>query len=153
MVIVFVGVHYHFVSEENMQAAIRDEKFVEHACVHTNYYGTSHDSIRVVQESGVICILDIDIQGVKNIKSSNLESKYIFVAPPSMASLENRLRDRKTETEEKIQIRLKNASAELSYGHEAGNFDAVIINDDINRAFEEVVGKISSWYPSMHFDS
>ncbi len=99
-----------------------------------------------MSSKGKICILDIDIQGVQLVKKSGLECKYIFISPPSISELEKRLRGRGTETEEKIQIRLKNAIKEMEFGHEAGNFDAVIINDDLETALSEIESSINQWY-------
>jgi guanylate kinase len=66
-----------------------------------------------VRKQGKICILDIDIQGVKNVKNSNLDCRYAFIMPPSVQALEQRLRDRATETEEKIKVRMANSTAEI----------------------------------------
>lgn len=70
-----------------------------------------------VQKQGKICILDIDVQGVQKVKASSLKPRYVFIAPPSMAELEKRLRGRGTETEEQMKLRLGNASKELEYGY------------------------------------
>ncbi len=98
---------------------------------------------------GKICILDIDVQGVRSVKKSSLDCKYLFIAPPSIEALESRLRGRGTETEEKIQIRLKNAIDELAYGNESGNFDAYIVNNDLEVAIQEVTSTLQSWYPEL----
>lgn len=69
--------------------------------------------------------------------------------PPSMKELENRLKARGTETAEKIKVRLENALGEVAYGKADGNFDAIVVNDDLNRAFEEVVVTLQQWYPDL----
>lgn len=102
-----------------------------------------------VRNKGKICILDIDVQGVRNVKRSELVCKYIFVSPPGMEQLESRLRSRNTETEEKIQIRLRNAVDELAYGNEEGAFDSVIVNEDLNVAYAELVATLKAWYPEQ----
>jgi guanylate kinase len=99
-----------------------------------------------VSSKGKICILDIDIQGVKQVKTSGLLCKYIFISPPSQVELEKRLRERGTETDEKIQIRLKNSVAEIEFGHVEGNFDAVIINENLSTAVEEITQLFRRWY-------
>lgn len=76
-------------------------------------------AVEKVQNEGKICILDIDVQGVQNVKKSTLNPHYCFIAPPSKEDLEKRLRGRGTETEEQIQTRLTNASKELEYGYVA----------------------------------
>jgi len=146
------GVHYNFVSKADMEAAIAKGEFIEHAHVHTNLYGTSFQAVEKVKNSGKICILDIDIQGVQSVKKSAIPCKYIFFAPPSMEELESRLRGRGTETEEKIQIRLKNAIEELNYGQQPGNFDAIIINSDLQTAIKETLSVLQSWYPEFKLE-
>ena len=140
------GVHYNFVEKSAMEAAIANNEFIEYANVHTNIYGTSIKAIENVQAQGKICILDIDIQGVKRVKASGLGCKYVFIDPPSVDELEKRLRGRGTETEEKIQIRLKNAMDELQFGHEEGNFDAIVVNDELERAVEKITQLLRGWY-------
>lgn len=146
------GVHYYFVDDATMQEAIKANKFVEHAYVHTNYYGTSYEAVENIQQSGKICILDIDIQGVENIKTSNFKCRYLFISPPSIDVLEARLRARSTESEEKLQIRLKNARGEIGYGMTEGNFDAVVVNDDLEDAFAEIMELIMQWYPAKNIE-
>jgi guanylate kinase len=110
---------------------------------------SSIQAVETVQSAGKICILDIDVQGVQNVKKSSLDPYYIFVAPPSMNALESRLRGRGTEQEEDIQRRLANAEAELNYGKQPGNFDLVLVNDNLNKTFELLVRNIQRWYPHL----
>lgn len=107
------GEHYFFVSKEQFEADIRDGKFLEQAQVHSNYYGTSIASVARVAESGRCCILDIDTQGARQVRTAGLRAIYVFVAPPSVEELETRLRGRGTESEEQVAKRLANAKAEL----------------------------------------
>ena len=145
------GIHYNFVDRTTIETAINAGEFIEHANVHTNIYGTSYAAVEKVQSQGKICLLDIDIQGVQNVKKSSLSCKYIFISPPSLAELESRLRGRGTETEEKIKIRLENARGEMAFGSTPGNFDATIFNDDLERAFQELIGILRNWYPERDF--
>lgn len=145
------GVNYHFIEDAEMQQLIEAGAFLEHAFVHTHYYGTSYEAITKNQREGKICILDIDVQGVENIKKSNLHCKYLFITPPSIDELEVRLRKRSSETDQKIKIRLDNARGEIAYGMEEGNFDGVVVNDDLDTAFEEVLDYLSEWYPDCSF--
>ena len=140
-------IHYNFVEKSIMETAIANNEFIEYANVHTNIYGTSIKAVESVRSQGKICILDIDIQGVKNVKKSSLECKYIFISPPSIEELEKRLRGRGTETEDKIQVRLANAKGELDYGNESGNFDAIILNEDLNVAVQSIINLLAQWYP------
>merc|ERR1711964_425256 len=104
---------------------------VEYAHVHSNVYGTSFESVETVLKDAR-CILDIDVQGVESVKKSylNPNALYIFVTPPSIGDLERRLRQRGSETEEKIMTRLTNASHELKYQSKENFWDHIVINDD-----------------------
>jgi guanylate kinase len=102
-----------------------------------------------VRSVGKVCILDIDIQGVQSVKRSTLDCKYLFIQPPSLLELENRLRGRGTETAEKIKIRLENAVGELDYGAEPGNFDAIVVNVDLDSSYQQLVSILQGWYPDL----
>ena len=145
------GVHYNFTTVEDMKKAIDNGEFVEYAEVHGRYYGTSLKAVETVQESGKVCILDIDIQGVQIVKKSSLKPHYLFIKPPEPAleNLEARLRGRGTEKEEDLQRRLGQAKNELDYGAEEGNFDAIITNDDLDEAIERLVSQVKEWYPYL----
>lgn len=143
------GVHYHFVALEAMKQAIRNGEFLEHAEVHGNYYGTSWSSLKQVQIKGKRCLLDIDVQGVKNIKrmeSDRLQPKYIFISPPSMEVLEERLVRRGTETVESLARRTANARSEVDYGLQPDNFDAVVVNNDLGEACQEFARLVHELY-------
>jgi len=132
------GVEYHFVSRDEMKTAIAAGEFIENAEFSGNMYGTSKKAVRTVLEAGKICILDIEMEGVKQVKACPdlAHPMYAFIKPPSMEVLEKRLRDRKTETEESIKKRLNKAREELQFGEEKGNFDVVIVNDDLEDAYK-----------------
>ncbi|KAM9500560.1 guanylate kinase-like [Clarias gariepinus] len=132
------GKDYHFVSREDMQAAIARGEFIESAKFSGNMYGTSKAAVQAVQDNNVICLLDIDMQGVKSIKKTDIKPIYISIQPPSIAALEERLRARKSETEESLQKRLEAASVEIEFSKEAGQFDVVIVNDDLDEAYEKL---------------
>ncbi len=143
------GVHYNFSTVEDVKARIEKGEFLEHAEVHGNYYGTTFSGLQ--REDGKIVVLDIDIQGVKNVKKAVEEgklagAKYIFISPTDLASLEKRLRDRKTETEEAIQKRTANAAGEMEYGTAEGNFDKIIVNADLETAKAEIVSVAKALY-------
>ena len=143
------GVHYHFTTRDAMLKEIEECKFIEHADVHGRLYGTSCSAVDDVAANNQICILDIDVQGVRSVKKSKLKPVYVFIEPPSMQVLEQRLRGRGTETEEQIQRRLANAKDELEYGSTPGNFDARIVNDDLSAAFFELVEQLRAHYPEL----
>ena len=102
-----------------------------------------------MQGKNLICLLDIDVQGAQKVKASSLDARYLFVAPPSMEDLESRLRGRGTEKEDAIQRRLSNARGELEYGLKPGNFDAVLVNNDLDKTLEKMVEKFRGWFPEL----
>ncbi|XP_029381512.1 guanylate kinase [Echeneis naucrates] len=129
------GKDYHYVTREVMQASIDNGDFIENAEFSGNLYGTSKAAVQDVQAKNLICILDIDMQGVKNIKCTDLNPIYISIQPPSMALLEKRLRDRNTESEESLCRRLNAARVEMEFSKEPGVFDVVIVNDKLEDAY------------------
>ncbi|RLN98631.1 hypothetical protein BBJ28_00024786 [Nothophytophthora sp. Chile5] len=145
------GVAYHFTSREKVLEEIKAGLFLEHADVHGNVYGTSKRAVQNVQEKGKICILDIDIQGVQQVKKSGIRAKYLFISPPSMEELEQRLRGRATETEDKIQLRVKNAAGEVAFGEQPGMFDANLVNRVVDDSFREMLITLKQWYPHVEF--
>ncbi|CAB1324594.1 unnamed protein product, partial [Coregonus sp. 'balchen'] len=132
------GKDYHFSNREAMQEDIDDGKYIENAEFSGNLYGTSKYSVDEVRANGLICILDVDIQGVRNIKQTDLDPIYVSIQPPSMEILEKRLRDRNTETEESLQKRLEAARVDMELSNEPGVFDMLIVNDDLEEAYEKL---------------
>ena len=124
------GKSYHFVPEETFKQHIKDNRFLEWAVVHGNYYGTRRDIIQEKLDRNIDIILDLDFQGGLNIKRQMPDSVLIFLLPPSMDVLEKRLRARNLDDEETIQLRLKNAAEEIEY---ASRYDYVLINDDLEQ--------------------
>lgn len=132
------GKDYHYVSREEMQAGIAKGDFIESAEFSGNIYGTSKAAVQAVQAQNLICILDIDMQGVKSIRKTNLNPIYVSIQPPSMDVLEKRLRARQTESEESLQKRLQVALIEMEFSKQAGQFDVVIVNDILDEAYEKL---------------
>ena len=118
-----------------MQQSIDRGEFIESAVYNQNLYGTSKKAVRDVLDAGKVCLLDIDMQGVINLKNTDMDCYYIFVKPPSLEELERRLRARGTETEGSVSRRLDIAKKELAYAEQPGNFHSVIINDDLEEAY------------------
>ena len=83
------------------------------------------------------------------MKRSELDCKYMFVMPPNLEELHKRLSGRGTESQEKIKIRMDNAVGEIEYGKEEGNFDAVIVNEDLDAAYREIVSTLQKWFPDL----
>lgn len=126
------GKDYHFVEVEQFTRLRQDGDFLEWAEVHGNYYGTSQSAVRAELQRGHDLILDIDVQGARQLQGRpGLLATFIFIAPPSLAELERRLTGRQTETAETLALRLRNAMLELQAAH---LYDYVIINDDLEQA-------------------
>jgi guanylate kinase len=143
------GIHYHFCPLESMTQNIEDGAFLEYAEVHGNFYGTSWSSLRDVQNGGKRCLLDIDVQGVQTIKrqeSAMLQPKYIFISPPSLKELEERLIGRGTESAESLARRTANAREEMEYGMQEDNFDAVVVNANLEYAVRDFAHAIKKLY-------
>lgn len=131
------GIHYHFISKENFEEEIEKNNFVEYAKVFDNYYGTLKREIDSKFKDGKDIILDIDWQGARSV-SDQMDVKRlirIFILPPTIAELENRLRTRGTDSEETIKKRMAKAKDEISHFNE---YDFIVVNDDIDKAFEEI---------------
>jgi len=139
------GREYYFTDRDSMRAEIEADKFIESAEFSGNLYGTSKESVHKCRSQGKICVLDIDSQGVRSLKKvTNLSPVYVFVKPPSLDTLEERLRRRKTESEESLTKRLTAAREEIAFGEEEGVFDALIVNDDLNVAVDQLKNVIDS---------
>ncbi|MBC8209053.1 MAG: guanylate kinase [Desulfobulbaceae bacterium] len=126
------AVDYHFVSRERFEAMRDQEAFLEWAEVHGNFYGTSREAVLAQLEQGMDVILDIDVQGAAIIRASRLiDAAFVFISPPSLAELERRLRGRKTDSDETIGLRLKNAAQEM---RAAVDYDYLLLNDQLEEA-------------------
>ncbi len=129
------GVSYFFKTHEEFEKMIEEDKFLEYAKVHDNYYGTPKDFVEEKINEGKIVILEIDVQGALNVKKNIDNGVYIFLAPPSLSELKNRIVNRGTETESDINLRMSNAKKELSY---IKNYDYLVVNDHLNSAINLV---------------
>ncbi|PHH60526.1 hypothetical protein CDD81_1573 [Ophiocordyceps australis] len=132
------GVHYHFVSMTGFEHLIALDGFVEHAQFSGNRYGTSKMTIEEQSQKGKVVLLDIEMEGVKQMKQSDISARYVFIAPPSLQVLESRLRGRGTEKEESIQKRLAQAKRELDFSQTPGIHDKIIVNDRLETAYKEL---------------
>ena len=134
------GNQYFFVSEEEFIDKKNSNFFLEHAEVHDNWYGTSVDFVQSKLSSGVNLILEIDVQGFRQINDLSLNYDSIFVLPPSIHSLEERIKSRGDEDLESINLRLKNAKDELAFAKE---YNHIIINDCFEEAARELFNIIA----------
>ena len=135
------GEHYEFVSREEFQGMIERDFFAEWAEVHGNFYGTPRADIEKWIEAGVDVILDIDVQGARRLRGVFDDAVFIFVVPPSIEILEQRLRDRKSEQDRDISIRLGIAREEVACSK---CYDYIIINDDADVAAGRIEAVILS---------
>lgn len=130
------GLHYHFLSQEAFKREIDAGHFVEWALVHGNYYGTSRKTFETTWANGKAVLLDIDVQGAESLRTAFPEDALsLFVSPPSLEILEQRLRTRGTDSEASIARRMANAREEMAA---APRFHAVVINDDLDHAYAQL---------------
>ena len=129
------GKSYNFIAESEFHDLIKRDAFVEWARVHGNYYGTTKKEIDRICHAGKIPIFDVDVQGARTLKGKLDNAVYLFIVPPSREVLESRLRNRKTDSEEQIQIRMRNAIRELK---EYDLYDYIIVNDDLDVALNQL---------------
>ena len=135
------GVDYFFVSKKRFRKMRRRGEFLERAKVHKHYYATSRKIIEDALAKRKSIVLDIDTQGTKKFIKKMPETFSIFLFPPSMKELETRLRQRKTDDEKTIQLRLRNARKELA---EAWQYDFFIINDEIPKVVNKILEEIKN---------
>lgn len=137
------GSAYYFVSRDTFESLIAEGAFIEFAEFNGNLYGTSKQTVVDQVARGSVVLLDIEMEGVKQLKEeqskagSQIHARFVFVKPPSFESLEARLRGRGTEEETSIQRRLARARTELAFA-ETGVHDKIIVNDHLDRAFQEL---------------
>jgi len=135
------GIDYFFVDHERFERELAADAFLESASVHGESYGTPRRPVveRMLQNRDVL--LEIDVQGAMQIRRKVADAVFIFVRPPSRAVLEQRLRERASETEDAIRGRLAAADSEMAL---AGDYDYVIVNDDLDRAVSDVMSVITA---------
>ncbi len=136
------GKHYFFVKQEKFEELVRNSGFLEWAKFAGNYYGTPRKQVQQKLESGRSVLLEIEVEGARQIRKSFPKALLIFLAPPSFEELERRIRGRGTDSESEIKQRLSRAKEELQSQQE---FDAVVINDDLKFALAELQVQISSF--------
>ncbi|KAE8136146.1 P-loop containing nucleoside triphosphate hydrolase protein [Aspergillus pseudotamarii] len=132
------GREYYFTTKADFLDLVSKNGFIEHAQFGGNHYGTSVQAVKDIAERGRICILDIEMEGVKQVKRTDLNARFMFLAPPSVEELERRLRGRDTESEESLSKRLAQAKNELEYAKEPGAHDKLVVNDDLEKAYAEL---------------
>jgi len=136
------GREYWFMDECDFRSMAAEDKFLEWAEVHGGLYGTRRDIVENALAGGKDIILEIDVQGALQVKKKMPEAIAVFLEPPSKEELEKRLRNRSTEDEKQIELRLANAEKEMNCAHK---YDHVIVNDEVDRAAEEFIKIIESY--------
>jgi guanylate kinase len=137
------GIDYYFISAEEFKKRIEEDAFAEWEMVYEGkYYGTPRSELERIWKQGQAPLLDVDVKGGLNVKKYYPGSLSIFVEPPSMEILKERLEGRGTETPVSLQDRLSKASYEMSFRNE---FDKVVVNDSLERACAEVEGWVRSY--------
>lgn len=129
------GKDYIFMSKDDFEAQIKGNKFLEYARVHENLYGTPKDFVLDGINDGKIIVLEIDVQGALQVKENYPDGVFVFILPPSLEELENRLTSRGTESEEQVKIRLANAKKELDLVNE---YQYGVVNDNLDEAVADL---------------
>ncbi|MBR2373507.1 MAG: guanylate kinase [Lentisphaeria bacterium] len=143
------GREYYFLSPEEFERRLQNDEFLEYAGIFAKRYGTLKSEVLTAVEAGGHILLDIDIQGAKQIRAAAEVSQelarivhFVMIVPPSLETLEARLRGRGSETEEQLQLRLGAAKAELANYR---LYDYIIVNDDLERAAVELTAVLRSF--------
>ena len=129
------GVNYHFLTKEDFFDKVNKGEFLEHAEVYGNHYGTLKSNIEELLEAGKNVILEIDIQGALSVKENTKEGIFIFILPPSMEELKNRIVNRGSETKESLLKRFQSAYQEINY---ISRYNYAVVNDVVEQAVERV---------------
>ncbi len=136
------GVDYHFINKRDFKNGIKSGKWAEWAVVHGNYYGTSADFLADALAAGRDILLDLDVQGARQILARYPNSVAIFILPPSLEVLRERLEARGTDSAESIAIRLKNAAEEIA---QQDMFHHIIVNERLSKAVQELISIIDKY--------
>ena len=142
------GREYHFVTKEQMLSEIDQGKFIEHAVFGGNMYGTTFAAVEAVTlEHDKICILDVDRQGVESIKKcADMDAYFLFIKPPSLEVLAQRLRGRGTETDESFEKRMASVASDMAFAEQPGAYDKAIVNDVLDTAYSELKSFVKEKY-------
>lgn len=135
------GVNYHFVEKAEFERMIRDGELLEYTQYAGNYYGTALADIQKFASQGLDVLLDIEVEGASNVKRKADNAVLIFVAPPSFEELSRRLHGRRTENEEVVRARLKEAQVELK---QIPNYDYLVVNDSVIRAASDIISILNA---------
>jgi len=129
------GINYYFLTKEAFEEKVNNNGFLEYANVHGNFYGTPKVNVEKMLDEGKDVILEIDIQGALQVKENFKEGVFIFILPPSMEELKQRIIKRGSETEESLMTRFKNAYKEINY---VSKYNYAVVNDKLEVAVSKV---------------
>ncbi|WP_055071019.1 guanylate kinase [Clostridium massiliamazoniense] len=129
------GVNYHFLNKETFLKRIDENDFLEYAEVYGNYYGTPKSNVEEILNSGKDVILEIDIQGALKVKERSEDGVFIFILPPSMEELKQRIIKRGSETPESLMTRFKSAYQEINY---VSKYNYAVVNDTVDAAVNKI---------------
>ncbi len=135
------GIEYHFLSRAEYDELVAADALLEHAEFAGNGYGTPRAAVQERLAAGNPTLLEIDLQGARQVRARTADAQLVFLSPPSHEELEHRLRGRGTENGEDVRARLERAKQELAA---VAEFDVVVVNDDVERAAEQLVRLIDS---------
>ncbi len=135
------GVNYYFLTKEAFEEKVNNNGFLEYANVHGNFYGTPKVNVEKMLDEGKDVILEIDIQGALQVKENFKEGVFIFILPPSMEELKERIIKRGSETEESLMTRFKNAYKEINY---VSKYNYAVVNDKLEVAVSKVEAIIAA---------
>lgn len=135
------GVNYYFLTKEAFEEKVNNNGFLEYANVHGNFYGTPKVNVEKMLDEGKDVILEIDIQGALQVKENFKEGVFIFILPPSMEELKQRIIKRGSETEESLMTRFKNAYKEINY---VSKYNYAVVNDKLEVAVSKVEAIIAA---------
>ena len=136
------GRDYYFIGEEQFLRQVGENAFLEWANVHGNLYGTRLEDVKTRINAGENILLEIDVQGCRQVKARMPEAIRIFITVPSLDELESRLEGRGTETPEQMDLRLRNAAEELSHARE---YEHIIVNDDVDVASRQLIELVGGY--------
>lgn len=129
------GVTYYFKTKDEFKSMIDEDKFLEWAIYNNNYYGTPIEPVEQKLNQGISVLLEIDVQGAMNVMKNHSDAVYIFIAPPSVETLRERLMGRASETPEEIERRVSAAMSELD---KQDKYDYIVVNNVLDEAVEAV---------------
>ncbi|ABF22932.1 guanylate kinase-like protein [Variola virus] len=133
------GVDYHYVNREAIWKGIATGNFLEHTEFLGNIYGTSKTAVNTAAINNRICVMDLNIDGVRSLKNTYLMPYSVYIKPTSLKMVETKLRRRNTEADDKIHCRAMLAKTDMDEANEAGLFNTIIIEDNVNLAYSKLI--------------